>query len=133
MVLAAVVVGVAFGALACAAGLAEGSGHRAHAQGTDTLVAPAMGSHDGHVTAEPGAAGEDSLTLLWATVPANDTRSGPAGASIEGHPGMACVVTVDLDVDESVTPVVTGWFDTPRATRPVDCIADLDPPVPRSS
>lgn len=99
--------------MACAAGLAEGSGHRVHAQGQDTLVASATGTHDDRAIAEPGAAG--------------------AGTWIEGHPGMACVVTVDLDVEEVVTPVMAGWLDMAREMLPVDCVVDLDPPVPRSS
>lgn len=66
-------------------------------------------------------------------MPGNDTGSGSAGTGIDGHPGMACVVTVDLAVDETVTPVIAGRFDTARETLPVDCVVDLDPPVPRSS
>ena len=131
LVLAAVVVGVAFGAMACAAGLAEGSGHRVHAQGQDTLVAPATGSHDGHATAAFGAAGE--ARSPGSATAGNDERSGSAGTSIEGHPGMGCVMTVDLDLDETVIPVMAGRSDTERAILLVDYVVDLDPPVPRSS
>ena len=131
VILAAVVVGVAFGAMACAAGLAEGSGHRVHAQARDTGVTPATRSHDAHVAAEPGAAGEGAH--LAPVAPGNDTRSGPDGGWIDGHPGMACVMTVDLDVDDIVTPVMAGRFDTAREMLPVDCVVDLDPPVPRPS
>jgi hypothetical protein len=46
---------------------------------------------------------------------------------------MACVVTVDLDVAEAVTPAMADWFDIPRSTLPVDRVVDLDPPVPRHS
>ena len=102
-----------------------------HAQRLDTLVAPATGSHDGHVTAEPDAAGEDEV--LRSAPLGTDSRSGPADALVDGHPGMACVVTVDLEVEEMVAPVMGVWFETPHASRPVDCVVELDPPVPRSS
>lgn len=131
LVLAAVVVGVAIGAMACAAGLAEGFGHRVHAQGTEAIVASVTGSHNGHVAAEPGNVGGDPV--LGSASPGNEARSGAAGTWVEGHPGMACVVTVELDVDETVTPVMAGRFDTEHAILPVDCVVDLDPPVPRAS
>lgn len=131
MVLAAIVIGLAVGALACAATLAGGSGHLVHAQGQPTLLAPSAESHDGHVTADTGAAGEDPL--LGPVELGNVTRSESAGPGTQGHPGMACVVVVDLDVAELVTPLVADWFDSPRATPPGECVGDLDPPVPRFS
>ncbi len=46
---------------------------------------------------------------------------------------MACVVTVDLDVAEAVTPVVTARFDGQRADPLAECVGEVDPPVPRHS
>jgi hypothetical protein len=83
------------------------------------------------MTAEPGDSNGDRLSGPLA--PSDDGRSESTGTSTEGHPGMACVVTVDLDVAEAVTPVMAGWFDLPRPTLPVDRVVDLDPPVPRHS
>lgn len=128
IVLAAVVVGLAVGALACSASLARGSGHLAHAQPGTT--APARESHHGHVVNDT-APTEDPV-VERADAP-DDSGSGSIGRATEGHPGMACVVMVDLDVAESAIPLVSTRFDDARATAPGECIGDLDPPVPRSS
>jgi hypothetical protein len=83
------------------------------------------------MAAEPGAGIGDPLLGPAATL--GDERSGSTGTWTESHPGMACVVTVDLDVAEAVTPAMADWFDIPRSTLPVDRVVDLDPPVPRHS
>jgi hypothetical protein len=131
IVLVALVVGLAVGAIACAAALAGGSGHRVHAQGTDSPLVSAPGPHIGREAAEPGARHGDPL--IGPAAPLNHESSESTGILTESHPGMACVVTIDLDVAEAVTPAMAGRFDIPRPTLPVDCVVDLDPPVPRHS
>jgi len=130
-VLAAVVVGLAVGALACSAALAGGSGHLVHAQASTTHVAPATPSHGVHGTAHFAADGAEPL--VGSTGDGHDTGPGSAGTGDQGHPGMACVVTVDLDVAEAVTPVVTARFDGQRADPLAECVGEVDPPVPRHS
>lgn len=124
-VLAAVVVGLAVGALACSAALAAGSGHLVHAQ------APIASSDDGHGTVHDAAEGAAPLA---ASVGAGyDTQAGSAGTGGQGHPGMACVVTVELDLAAVATPVVTARFEGSRLAPLPECVGDVDPPVPRFS
>lgn len=143
-VLAAVVVGLAMGALACAAALGGGSGHVVHA-GTMSPGAAPHDAHDeahhevhhqGHHEVHHGGhvvvvAGDEPLARSPAA--AGDTSSGPVVPGSQGHPGMACVVVVDLVVHDSVLPGPTGRVDPPRPAPPGECIGDLDPPVPRFS
>lgn len=131
MVIAALVIGIAIGALSCVAGLAGGAGHQVHAQETPAPRALASGPHGGHASAVPGAATEDPS--LQPEARSSDTRPGSADPATQGHPGMACVATIELHVPESGAPVTAGWFHTPWTASPADCISDLDPPVPRIS
>lgn len=115
----AVVVGLVFGSLACtvamasSAGIAERSVVGAHLEHADA-------GHHG-----PGHHGD-------VTVP-----GAPSGAlqadGHGGHPGMACVVAIDLRVPGAAPITSTGSIDVRPDGACVDRLVDVEPPVPRFS
>ena len=124
LILTAVVVGVFFGALACAGGLAAGNAHgTAEPSVPPILVHPP--AHAGHLgsTTRPESP----------HAPAGDHGDHPASTSMTGHPGMACVVSVDLDVPEASVATVCDSYEASAAPMWADWPADVDPPVPRFS
>lgn len=131
VLLVAVFVGVALGAMTCAAGLAYGQGHSGHA----AAAAPVGGGTDhgaGHSVAHPDHPSAD-VVLDAPAAPVGDASGRSPVAAVQGHPGMACVVAVDLQVADTSVVTMTQPFDSPVPAALADGIADLDPPVPRRS
>lgn len=124
LVLTAVMVGVFFGALACAAGLAGGNAH-----GTAEPSVPEMPVHS------PAHAGHVGSTTESESppIPAGDHGDHPVNTSMTGHPGMACVVSVDLHVPEASVATVCDSYEAAAVAMWADWPADVDPPVPRFS
>jgi hypothetical protein len=124
-IVVAVVVGMFVGTLDCAA--AESPGHRAGFQvdqhTTEDAIATVDERHQPHASpVEHGV-----------TDTADDTadRHGADGANGHAHPGMTCLVDIDLrfaDLDVSViaddTPSVANWMPSEPTAQP-------EPPVPR--
>lgn len=121
MVLAAIVVGVLVGAMACAAGLG-GGGHRgAHAASAEGHLDVTVAHHE-----HRPAAAHTALDPAW---PAD----GGDGAPAQGHPGMACVVSVELRFPDPVARSTTGAVTGHAVPSLAECLPELDPPVPRLS
>lgn len=121
-VLAAIVVGLALGAMTCAAGLADGNGHAMH-----SATEPA--GHDSHPT-ERGSREHGSQVMQRSSSAAGDAS--PTTLA-EAHPGMACLIPVDLRFDG---PTVATSSDLCMPLGPVALASgsgELDPPVPRPS
>lgn len=125
VVLVAVAFGLLFGAVACAAGLAGGAAHSASQPSVLEIDGLQM-AHAGH---------------LAPTVDAGSQRMPPGGhgdhsgssSMAGGHPGMACVVSVDLHFPEASPAAVSDSFEVPLVGMRTGCPADVDPPVPRFS
>ena len=49
------------------------------------------------------------------------------------HPGMACVVSVDLHLPDWSSAMVSDPYEAPLLAMSTGCPADVDPPVPRFS
>lgn len=124
IVLVAVAFGLVFGAMACAADLAGGVAHGATGSSTiDTHEMPSAHADHPAPTAEPA---------LQPT-PAGDHGDHSGGTSTGGHPGMACVVSVDLHVPEASPVSISDSSEIPPIVMSAGCPDDVDPPVPRSS
>lgn len=124
MVLAALAFGLLFGALACVAGLASGVAHGvAHPAGLDVVGLPA--EHAAHVApmieAAPSASHGDH----------GDRSEHPSTSG--NHPGMACVVSVDLRFPEPTSPSISDSHEVLLLGLRSGHPADVDPPVPRCS
>lgn len=125
VVLVAVAVGLLFGALACADSLAGGVGH-------GVTERPALETH------EPPMAHADHVASMAQSEP-RPTQPGDHGdhsgsSSMAGsHPGMACVVSVDLHFPEASSVSISDLHDFPQTPMNTGCPADVDPPVPRFS
>lgn len=125
VVLASIVVGVLVGAMACAAGLSAGDHGSVHAVATadGPSVDGAHHPHHAHVPVGAEAAAA-------APIPVH----GDGVSTVEqSHPGMACVVAVDLRFPDPVVRSSTGTVAHEAVSSPADCPPELDPPVPRSS
>lgn len=130
-VLAAVLVGVAFGAMTCAAGMAVGNGHNTVAGAPVDQHSPAADAHADHSAVarvvEAGAASQHAASE------GNDGDHRSTTSSDQNHPGMACVVSLDLRVPEPTPTSVTDAVDNSVILERSDCVADVEPPVPRIS
>lgn len=125
IVLAAVAVGLLFGAMACVTGLASGGAHSAAQQSILEFDDLPTG-HAGHVDQRAESGSHSS--------PLEDHGDHPASTSMAGnHPGMACVVSVDLHFPEPSAMSVSDSHETQPAAMSTGCPADVDPPVPRLS
>ncbi len=125
IVLVAVAFGLLFGAMACAAGLAGGVAHgAAEVSSPEADVMP--GRHADH---------SDSMREPEAKpMPPEDHGDHSGIASTPGsHPGMACVVSVDLHFPEASSAVISGSSEITLLGLRAGCPADVDPPVPRFS
>jgi hypothetical protein len=116
LVLVAVAVGVVAGAFACAGGLTSGA---AHAHGPVEIVAPdhvaltGHGSHDGIGTTDRAPAEPDTDPT--------------------GHPGMSCVVDLDLRVAGGHATTICDRVATAPAVALEQRTDGPEPPVPRAS
>lgn len=123
VVLVAVAAGLLLGAIVCAAGLVGGAAHgAAHAAVVDGDATPtAHTDHAAHTSgpdsSHPGGHGE---------------HSGDTSAS-GSHPGMACVVSVDLQFPNVSSPWDAGSHVSQPPPMTAGCSDDVDPPVPRIS
>jgi hypothetical protein len=115
---------VFFGAMACATSMAAGDGHGAHAAvGEPRTGHPDAGQH-GHAS---GAAANDAD-------PSRSSDGAPESSSTEhGHPGMACVTSVQLRVPALVVPADVSQTSCRSTMTPPDCLTEPAPPVPRIS
>ncbi len=130
-VLVAVLVGVAFGALTCVAGMAGGNGHSAHADARVEQHSPAGDSHADHSAAARVV--EAAAASQHAASEGNDGGHRSTTSANQIHPGMACVVSLDLRFPEPTPTSVTDAVDNPVTPERSDCVADVEPPVPRIS
>jgi hypothetical protein len=122
--LVAITIGVFYGAMACATSMAAGDGHGAHAAvGEPRTGHPDAGQH-GHAS---GAAADDAD-------PSRSSDGAPESSSTEhGHPGMACVTSVQLRVPALVVPADVSQTSSRSTMTPPDCVTEPEPPVPRFS
>jgi hypothetical protein len=126
VVLVAVAFGVLFGAVACAAGMASGVAHSGTTLSSVHDADELLMEHPGHLApvvepeSQPMSAG------------GHGDHSG--SASMTGnHPGMACVVSVDLRAPETSSVTFSDSYEVPLMGMSTGCPADVDPPVPRFS
>jgi hypothetical protein len=128
LALVAVVFGLLWGAMACAAGLAGPGGHAAHLGGAGAAAATSPGlegPHDHASHLDPAGS---------ASVPGDTPLPGGLdGSSPASHPGMACVVSVDLRFPAASATGHSNPHVTAGSVVPTGCAADVDPPVPRLS
>ena len=119
-----ITVGVFFGAMACASSVAAGDGHEVHAGVGDLRTGhPDAGRH-GDVSATVATDGERSTSSDLAP---------EAQSSTHGHPGMACMTSMQLHVPTLVVPAGADLTIARSATTPPDPVTELEPPVPRCS
>lgn len=125
VVLGAVALGLLFGAVACAAGLSGGLAHGA------------TGVSDSDIDVLPGWHADHSDSMSWQEPDSTSTgqRGGhPENSSTPGsHPGMACVVSVNLAFPEVSSAVISDSSEITLLGLSPGCPADVDPPVPRFS
>jgi hypothetical protein len=122
--LGAITIGVFVGAMACATSLAVGDVHGAHA-----------------VVGEPRTGHSDAVkhAHAWGTAdadadPSTSSDGAPEPSSTEhGHPGMACVTSVQLRVPALVVPAGASIESARPMMTPPDCVTEPEPPVPRFS
>lgn len=124
LVLVALAFGLLFGAMACAAGLAVGVAHgAAEVSSPDADVMPRHADHSdstGDPESEP--------------MPPVDHGDHSGSSSTPGnHPGMACVVSVDLHFPEATAVAISDSSEITLLGLSAGCPADVDPPVPRFS
>lgn len=125
VVLVAVAVGLLFGAIACVAGIAGGGAHSA--------AQPSIVGFDEPPTAHPGHVDPRAESGPHST-PLGDHSDHSGSTSMAGsHPGMACVVSVDMHFPEPSSIAVSDSHETQPAAMSTGCPADVDPPVPRLS
>lgn len=129
VVLVAVVLGLLFGALACAAGMAGGNAHGAHQPGPVAVAPSAVDEHRAHAVRVDADA--TATALVAATDHLPDSSSGSSMA--EGHPGMACVVPVELRFADPSAATLSDLYEVAAAGISPDCAADVDPPIPKFS
>lgn len=126
VVLLAVAFGLLFGALACAAGPAGGGVGHGAVEPTTLEPDGAPMEHADHV-APIAKSGSQSVPLGD-----HGGHSGSASTA-ESHPGMACVVSVDLHFPEATAVSISDSSAVPLLGLSAGCPADVDPPVPRFS
>lgn len=129
LVLVAIVLGLVLGAMTCAAGLADGTGHVTHAAVEPAVAASEIVRHP----AEPGSHDHGTPATPSPTNAGGDASPVLPSAPAEGHPGMACLVPVDL---RFLGPTVATTSDVCAPLAPLtiaDGIGEVDPPVPRTS
>lgn len=125
VVLVAVAFGVLFGAMACAAGMAGGAAHSA-TQPSVLEVDELSMDHSGHLA--PVVEPESQPT------PPREHGDHSGTPPMTGnHPGMACVVSVDLHAPETSSVTISDSYHVPLTGMNTRCPADVDPPVPRFS
>lgn len=119
-VLMALAFGLLFGALACAAGMAGGVAHGA----APALDAPAA-AHPDHAAPNLGPEAQSR--------PGGHADHSDSTSMAGSHPGMACVVSVDMHFPETSAVSISDSFETPLQAMSAGCSAEVDPPVPRFS
>jgi hypothetical protein len=124
LVLMAVVIGVAAGAMACVAGLASGRGHEHGA------VAPVASAHAGHSDVGVAAGVGAGVDVDVGVAGPDDSREASGAAD---HPGMSCVVEVDLEVADERVAIICDPVDTALVVARTQGSDGPEPPVPRSS
>lgn len=132
IVLVAVVAGLLFGAIACAASLSVGHAHA----GPATATNPAASSpSDGHAAHRGGPVQVDADPSARSLPTHGAGRAGHSGdvSTTGSHPGMACVVSVDLRFPQPSSASVSESCVTIAAGMTTEWSADVDPPIPRSS
>lgn len=123
MLPAAITIGVFFGAMSCATGLAAGQGHGTHMTVVGTGADHANAGHDRHAAPTVADGAESSGR--------SDGESGSSGG--QAHPGMGCVTSVQLSVPDMVVPSDVRLAGTHLTTAPPECVIGPEPPVPRYS
>lgn len=126
LVLVAIVVGVVAGAFACATGLTTGA---AHAHGPVDIVASAPDAHSGHASHAAAERLDHGVHGIGTT----ERAPGDDDAGHAGHPGMSCVVEVDLRFRGGHSAVICDLVESSEAVALVQRADDLEPPVPRAS
>lgn len=124
VVLVAVAFGVLFGALACVAGMAGGVAHGATQPSVVENEHLSM-AHAGHLG--PEVARESH------SPPLGDHGDHSGSATTGNHPGMACVMLVDLHTPEASSASNSDAHEILLPEMNTGCPADVDPPVPRCS
>ena len=122
--LVAVAFGLLFGAMACAAGLAGGGHGTVERSALELDETPK--AHADHV---------DSMAESESQpMPPGDhgDHSGSTSTPVS-HPGMACVLSVDLPFPEVSSVSISDSSEIPLMGLSAGCPADVDPPVPRFS
>jgi hypothetical protein len=120
----AIMIGVLFGAMACATSVAAGDGHGAHAPVDELRTGHSDAVQHGHAAATVAADVDPSTSSDRAPEPPTSTQ---------GHPGMACVTSVQLHVPALVVPAGASLASARSATTPPDFVTEPEPPVPRFS
>jgi hypothetical protein len=121
LVLVAVVMGVAAGSVACVAGLASGRGHEHAAAG------PVASAHADHLAVGVDASAEAGVGS------AESDADGRAATPAADHPGMSCVVEVDLRVVGEQYATICDRLDAAVVVAHADGTDGPEPPVPRTS
>jgi hypothetical protein len=120
----AITIGVLFGAMACATSVAAGDGHGAHAAVGELRTGQSDAGQHGHPSGTFAGRADPS--------PSSDGgRESPSTA--HGHPGMACMTSVQLRVPDLMVPADASVTSARSATRPPDFVTEPEPPVPRFS
>jgi hypothetical protein len=122
--LVAVAFGLLFGAMACAAGLA-GGGHGAVERSALELDEMPM-AHADHLTTMTESESQPML-------PGDHGDHSGSTSTPGSHPGMACVVSVDLHFPEVSSVSISDSSEIPLMGLSTGRPADVDPPVPRFS
>lgn len=129
LLLAALCVGVLWGALSCASGLAVGIGHAGHLRIAEPRPAEQTGPTHAHH-------GQESM-LLSVESPGSTPDDVPTGRAPtsellgQGHPGLACVVEFVLGFPApSVLATVDLMSDRPLLAPP-ERVSEPEPPIPR--
>jgi zinc transporter ZupT len=125
LVLVAVALGLLFGAMTCVAGLAGGV-----AQGASQ---PSVLEIDGGTMAHAGHLALLAETEAQSTPPGDHGGHSGSTHMASSHPGMACVVSVDLHFPEASSALLSDRHEIPLLAMSSGCPADVDPPVPRFS
>ncbi len=139
IVLFALTVGVLIGALACAAGMGSGAQHGAHGLRPSTpftaetaAAAASPPPHRAHDTdgTETGDWTQSATTA--ASISGSD--DGRSSADIgQNHPGMACVVPVDIQFPDFMVFGETEACSVSPIQTPFGSVGAPEPPVPRFS
>jgi hypothetical protein len=127
LVLAAIVIGVGLGAMACAVSLASGGHGVTHVEVEAEPLTAASWRTDHSATV---------VDVAFGVSPESEAASGDdrlPTTLAQNHPGMACVVLVDLRIPDRLVLMASTALPGGPIPAPIDCAADLDPPIPRIS